>query len=235
MPDASTKTWDAASYDSIFAFVWRLGASLIELLQPQAGERILDLGCGTGQLTAQIAQSGAAVLGIDNSPAMIAQARANHPKLRFDLGDARTFHFDAPFAAVFSNAALHWIKEPEAVIGCVARALQPGGRFVAEFGGKDNVRSVAAALEHALEKLACGPFVLPWYFPSVAEYAALLEKAGIDVTFATLFDRPTRLEGPDAMRQWIWMFAASVLDQVPAEKQDAFFHSVEEKLRPALI
>src|SRR5207237_8143924 len=120
--------WDAGLYDAKHAFVWKYGASLIELLAPKPGERILDLGCGTGHLTAQLAAAGADVLGIDNSPAMIEQARREYPKLRFGLADARDFHFVEPFDAVYSNAVLHWVQEPERVITCVRQGLKPGGR-----------------------------------------------------------------------------------------------------------
>src|SRR5690242_15677096 len=123
--------WDAALYDDKHAFVWKQAASLLELLAPQPGERVLDLGCGTGQLAA----AGAEVVGLDHSPAMVEQARRLYPQLRFELGDARRFAFAKPFDAVFSNAALHWVREPEAAIACIRDALKPGGRFVAEFGG----------------------------------------------------------------------------------------------------
>src|SRR5690242_4762775 len=118
-------TWNPHLYEDRHAFVWQHGEPLLELLAAQRGERILDIGCGTGQLTARIAEAGAAVVGIDNSTEMIAQARQNFPHLRFELADARDFHFDRPFDAVFSNAALHWLREPERVIASVQRALRP--------------------------------------------------------------------------------------------------------------
>src|SRR5262249_56540999 len=128
------------------SFVWKHGAALIEVLAPRPGERILDLGCGTGHLTAQIAEAGAEVIGIDSSPGMIAEARRLYPHVRFEVADARDFALDAGFDAAFSNAVLHWIKEPERAIACVRRALKPGGRFVAEFGGRGDVRAIVAAL-----------------------------------------------------------------------------------------
>ena len=117
------KSWDAALYDSKHSFVWRYGAELIELLAPQRGERILDLGCGTGHLTHRIAQSGAKVIGLDRSPAMLAEARRNYPELRLVAADATRFEFAAPFDAVFSNATLHWILDAEHVVECVATSL----------------------------------------------------------------------------------------------------------------
>ncbi|MCI0457063.1 MAG: methyltransferase domain-containing protein [Gemmataceae bacterium] len=226
--------WDAELYDDRHSFVWKHGAALLELLEPRPGERVLDLGCGTGHLTAQLAASGAEVVGIDRSAAMVEQARGAYPALRFEVADARDFTFPEPFDAVFSNAVLHWVKEPERVIHCVRRALKPGGRFVAELGGKGNVTAISAALERACSEVGCGPFVSPWYFPSVAEYACLLERGGLEVTFAALFDRPTALEGEEAMRNWVRMFAGSVLERVPAEKREEFLRRVEEQSRPVL-
>src|SRR5690242_11899204 len=131
--------WDSALYDDRHSFVWKGGAELIDLLNPTSGQRILDLGCGTGHLTAQIAKRGARVTGLDSSPSMIAQARQNYPRLKFVLSDARSLEFREEFEAVFSNAVLHWILDAEAVVAGVARALTPGGRFVLEFGGKKNI------------------------------------------------------------------------------------------------
>ncbi len=138
--------WSTALYESKHAFVWQHGETLLELLAAQAGERILDLGCGTGQLTQKIAMSGADVRGIDYAPAMIEKARENYPHLQFAIADARSFQVDQPLDAVFSNAVLHWITEPDSAIHCIRQALKPGGRFVAEFGGKGNVKAIVEAL-----------------------------------------------------------------------------------------
>jgi trans-aconitate methyltransferase len=227
--------WDARLYDDKHSFVWKHGAALLDLLAPQPGERILDLGCGTGHLTAQIAATGASVIGIDSAPAMIDEARHTYPALTFNVGDARDFSFPEPFDAIFSNAVLHWIKEPERVLACVSRALRPQGRFVAEFGGKGNVRRISDALLRTVADLGLGPIELPWYYPSVGEYAGLLEKHGLEVTYAVLFDRPTPLEGEDGLRHWIEMFAHSVLNIVPEERRSDFLRRVEELLRPQLF
>jgi trans-aconitate methyltransferase len=131
-------TWNAKLYDDKHGFVSKYGEDLLGWLDPVNGERILDVGCGTGQLAAQIAQHGAKVTGFDYSAQMIEKARAAYPEIPFDIMDARNFHYDQPFDALFSNAALHWINEPEAVIGSMYRALKPGGRLVIEMGGKGN-------------------------------------------------------------------------------------------------
>lgn len=193
---SSEKRWDPALYDSKHSFVWKYGRELIELLAPQKGERILDLGCGTGHLTQQIALTGAEVTGLDISPAMIEQARKNYPDLEFFQADAAAFESARPFDAVFSNAALHWMTKPEAVVECVAHALQPGGRFAAEFGGKGNIAALRNAIRQALRApgIARNEEWNPWYYPSIGEYASLLERHGLAVRYATLFDRPTALE-----------------------------------------
>lgn len=226
--------WNPALYDAKHSFVWEFGADVLALLAPQVGERILDLGCGTGHLTAQIAKSGAHVKGIDNSEEMIREARRNYPGLDFMLADAENFQFDEPFDAVFSNAALHWMLRPERVIECIARALRENGRFVAEFGGKGNVRRVSVALLRARAELGLPlpESALPWYYPRLAEYASLLEAHGLEVTFASLFDRPTMLEGGEAgMENWIRMFGTSFTNGLPAEKLQGLFRSVERQLR----
>src|SRR5262249_46008512 len=142
--------------------------------------------------------------------------------------------FPQAFDAVFSNAALHWVKPPEAVIACVRRALKPGGRFVAEFGGKGNVQAIAAALTEAARAVGVEPPENPWYFPGIGEYPSLLEAAGLEVTFALLFDRPTVLEGEPGLRRWVEMFASWALSAVPAARREEFFRRVEERLRPTL-
>ncbi len=231
-------TWDAKLYDEKHSFVWERAKGVVEMLQPKAGERILDIGCGTGHLTAEIAASGAALIGIDQSPAMIAQARERYPKLKFEVCDAREIPFAGEFDAVFSNAALHWIPEPEKVIRGVAQALKPNGRFVAEFGGKGNIRRLVDALAGACDVFGIDRRVATegWYYPSIAEYAGLLEKHGLEVREAALFNRPTRLEdGEQGLDAWLRMFRRGVLDRISTDKQDAFLREVERQARPQLF
>jgi trans-aconitate methyltransferase len=226
--------WDANLYDARHAFVWQHGQAVVELLAPKPGERILDVGCGTGALTAQIAAAGCEVVGIDRSLAMIEQAKQKYPALAFEVKDARDFAFEVPFDAVFSNAALHWVREPASVIACVHQVLKPGGRFVAEFGGRGNVRCLCAGLDAACRATLGQPFASPWYYPSIAEYAGLLEAAGLEVVFAILFDRPTPLEGAEGARNWVRMFAGAALATVPEGQQEAFFERVENHVRGEL-
>jgi trans-aconitate methyltransferase len=226
--------WDSALYDDRHSFVWKRGAELIDVLNPAAGERILDLGCGTGHLTALIADRGAQVTGLDSSTSMIAQARQNYPKLSFLLGDARTLDIGTPFDAVFSNAVLHWIREADAVVAAVARVLRPGGRFVLEMGGKKNIARIVSALESVLAEAGYTPRN-PWYFPSAAEYATLLERHEFEVSALWTFERWDRLEHPErGLREWIEMFGGPWFEAVPVADRPRLIANLESRLRPSL-
>jgi trans-aconitate methyltransferase len=229
--------WNAELYDEKHSFVWKMAAGLLELLEAKPGERILDLGCGTGHLTAKIAATGAKVVGIDRSPEMIQQAREQYPSLQFEVMDAREITFTEPFDAVFSNATLHWVTEPERAIAGIAKTLRPGGRFVAEFGGKGNVRELVAAIGRAWSRLGLsGPKPNPWYYPSIAEYSGLLEQYGLEVTYANLFERPTPLEdGERGLRNWLTMFAGAFLDKLPPEQREHALTAVEQEARATLF
>jgi trans-aconitate methyltransferase len=230
--------WNANLYNAKHDFVWKYGSDVISLLDPRAGERILDLGCGTGHLTAQIAESGAHVTGVDRSAKMVAAARLAYPNLKFEISDARKLSYNDEFDAVFSNATLHWIHEPELVLRGVWRALHPGGRFVAELGGKGNIRAMQEAFDVALGQLGAAKprEVQPWYYPSVSEYSTLAEKNGFEVRFITLFDWPTGLaDGAGGMRNWISMFGAAYLAKAGEARREEFLGRVEEILRPKLF
>jgi trans-aconitate methyltransferase len=224
------KGWDAGSYQTRHAYVFKHGEGLVELLDPKPGERVLDLGCGSGQLTAKIAAAGAAVIGIDLSPDMIAQARANYPEIKFDVADATTFEIDTSVDAVFSNALLHWVNDAAAAIACVHRALKPGGRFVMEMGGKGNTRTLLAAVREV-----AGELRNPWFYPSVGEYSALLERAGFEVRFATLFDRPTIVEGESGMEDWLSMFGGKLFAGIREDRQREIRREVANRLRPVMF
>jgi trans-aconitate 2-methyltransferase len=224
--------WNPTLYDGNLSFVWKYGESVIKLLDPQPGEKILDLGCGTGHLTARIAQTGAEVYGIDSSEEMIGVARGNYPDIPFHVADARSFQLDSPVTAVFSNAALHWIPEAETVAVQVYDSLQSGGRFVAEFGGKDNVISIITAITEVLAESGYdGLKQHPWYFPSIGEYASLLERIGFKVTYGVLFDRPTAL---DNLTVWLDMFTDGWLSSLLPGEKDIIILRVMERLKPQL-
>jgi SAM-dependent methyltransferase len=233
-----TNRWNAAQYDAKHSFVYEKGKGVVELLAPKPGERILDLGCGTGALTADIAARGADALGIDRSEEMVSQARKKFPSLHFEVLDARELPFNAEFDAVFSNAVLHWIPEPEKVVAGIGRALKPGGRFVAEFGGKGNLQKLVAGFHRAFAALGIREpeGVAPWFYPSIAEYAGLLEKHGLEVREVSLFDRPTKLEdGPRGLETWIRQFRQLFLEKMPAEIAQQWIEEVERQCRPTLF
>tara|TARA_R110002072_G_scaffold284587_1_gene449045 strand:+ start:86389 stop:87156 length:768 start_codon:yes stop_codon:yes gene_type:complete len=227
--------WKPTLYDEKHSFVWKLGASVIELLDPQQGERILDVGCGTGQLTAQIAKSDATIVGIDHSPAMIEEARRLFPGIEFQLADAHNFSFEQQFDGVFSNAALHWISDPAKVARCISEALKANGRVAVEFGGQGNVQFLAQAIETASQEFLGERLSHPWYFPGIAAFATVLEQHGMEVTQAAMIDRPTPLEGDDGLRNWVRMFGQHWLTLVPVEQHDVFLQRVEAIARPNLF
>ncbi|MDF5721742.1 MAG: methyltransferase domain-containing protein [Rhizonema sp. PD37] len=229
--------WNTDLYEDKHTFVWQYGEDLLKLLSPQPGERILDLGCGTGQLTEKIALCGSVVTGIDADPSMIEKAKHNYPHLQFAVADASNFQVEQPFDAVFSNAVLHWIPKPDAVIQCIYQAMKPRSRFVAEFGGKGNVHEITIALYGVLAEMGytSPEMPIPWYFPSISEYTTRLEQHGFEVTFAVLFDRPSRLSDGDAgMANWIRMFGSRFLSGLSAEQQTHLILAVEQRLKPVL-
>lgn len=231
----STDDWNATLYDQNHAFVFDYGKSLISLLDAHPGEFILDLGCGTGHLTRAITETGAHAVGIDSSAAMIEQARALYPGITFLVADARTFSFPNHFDAIFSNAALHWVPEAEQVVEQIVQSLKPGGRLVVEMGAKGNVLTITTALQQAIWEVVHIKVDTGWYFPSVSEYSTLLERHGLEVRLAVLFDRPTKLDqGEQGLRNWLGMFAPRMLQRVPQEARQQVLARAEEKMRPSL-
>lgn len=208
--------WDPARYRRQAGFVATLGEAVLEWLAPQPGERILDLGCGDGVLTEKLAVAGALVVGVDASAEQVAAARARGLDAR--VMDGERLAFDHEFDAVFSNAALHWMRRPDATIDGVRRALRPGGRFVGEFGGKGNVATIVGALAAALERRGLDARAInPWYFPDESEYRRRLEEHGFAVDRIERFARPTPL--PGQLVGWLETFAESFLKAVaPADR-----------------
>ncbi|GAB3032956.1 class I SAM-dependent methyltransferase [Natronobiforma cellulositropha] len=231
--DEPTNAWDADGYQDGHAFVFEYGSGVLELLEVDPGARVLDLGCGTGELTAAIADREVCVVGMDQSEAMLETARETYPKLQFVHGDARELGVDEPFDAVFSNAMLHWVPRADQgrLAASVRAALADDGQFVAEFGGAGNVGGIVGALR--AEGTERGVEVdNPWYFPTIGEHTSLLETHGFEVVYATLFDRPTPLEGgADGLRNWLEMFGDSLLEAFPADEREEVYAGVEERLR----
>lgn len=229
--EAAGQRWDARGYQHHAGFVAELGRPVVDLLAPVAGERILDLGCGDGALTAELAGLGCVVTGYDASPDLVAAARARG--LDVVEGDGHALPFASAFDAVFSNAALHWMTRPDEVIAGVARALVPGGRFVGEFGGIGNVAAITTALRAALIEDGIDALgIEPWFFPSPTDYARRLERQGFLVEAMALIPRPTPL--PTGMEGWLATFAAPFLRHAPAERHAALTARATALLRPAL-
>jgi trans-aconitate methyltransferase len=227
----TTQVWSAESYAHNARFVADLGAPLLALLNPQADEDILDLGCGDGALTLQIAQSGARVIGVDGSSSMVAAAVASGVDARVMNGEALDFRWQ--FDAVFSNAALHWMLRPDAVLAGVARALKPGGRFIAEFGGHGNVAAIVVALLAVVRRLDETKAVRsPWYFPTADEYEHKLKQHGFVVDQIALIPRPTLLA--TGMEAWLKVFAQSFLSHLSQADQEIVRAEAVDLLRPAL-
>lgn len=227
--------WNARLYDDKHNFVFKFGEDVVQLLNPREGERILDLGCGTGYLTNVIAQAGARVIGIDKSPAMIERARAAYPDLDFRILAATDFHFNFPFDAVFSNATLHWVLDKENAIDNIYHALRPGGRLVLEMGGRGNVEEIIVTTRKVLTRHGyySNAATQVWYFPSLGEYTTLLEHRGFRVQFAAHIDRPTELKDTEnGIKDWIRMFGSAFFTDIPDGEIDTILNEIQESLRP---
>lgn len=232
-PSTLSQKWSAAAYKANADFVPALGQPVLDLLQPQSGERILDLGCGDGTLTEKLVASGAQVMGIDNSPDMVAAARQRGLDVR--IMDARALFFENEFDAVFSNAVLHWIKDdPDAPIAGAFHALRSGGRFVGELGGHANVAAITVALVATLERRGVRDATswVPWYFPAVEDYEVRLRRAGFAPQSVQLIPRPTPL--PTGMRGWLDTFANPFSAALPDQERDGFLDEVTAQLKPVL-
>ncbi len=227
--------WDAGKYASDFSFVPKYGEGVADLLDLPAGSRVLDLGCGNGVLTAALRERGYDAFGLDASPELLDAARRDHPDIRFIHGDAACFALPEPVDGVFSNAVFHWIggERQPVMLRCIRDALRPGGRLVFEMGGRGNNRLIHASLRRSFEKRGVS-YEIPFYFPTVGEYAALLEEAGFRVVFAALFERPTPLAGEDGMAEWIRMFVKTPFARVPEGEREAVISEAAEALRSEL-
>jgi trans-aconitate methyltransferase len=229
------QAWNPDAYDGDHAFVYEYGEALLDLLAPATGERVLDLGCGTGHLTAAVDAAGASVVGVDASGEMVAEARATHPSLAFVRGDVRRLPFDGSFDGVLSNAVLHWVADQDAALSSVRDALRPGGRFVAELGGSGNVSLIVGAVEAELDERGYEAGE-PWHFPSIGEYTGRLERHGFEVRLARLFDRPTELEDGEAgLENWLRMFGGELLGAVPEAERAAVRAAAADRLRDELF
>lgn len=226
--------WDAERYTRDFSFVPQYGSALLDWIEGE-NRTVLDLGCGSGALTKEISRRGHEVEGIDASDELLQMARTRYPELRFTQADAVSFRMGRQYDVVFSNAVFHWIdRERQAdMIGRVFDALKPKGQFIFEFGGHGNNALIHGALARAFEARN-RTYEMPFYFPTVGEYAALLERGGFVVRAALLLDRPTRLKGGDGLYDWIRMFVKAPFEGIPLDLGEEIIRSAVSELKGAL-
>ncbi|MDA9774245.1 methyltransferase domain-containing protein [Saprospiraceae bacterium] len=233
MKDTTTK-WNPELYNEKHSFVYDYGEKLIELLNPKENERILDLGCGSGQLTYKINELAKETIGIDKSVEMIADAKSKFPSIEFQVQDAENFRFDEKFDSIFSNATLHWVKNYKNSIKSMYENLNPNGKIVVEFGGKGNVQTIVKQLRDSLKRrdYISRSELNQWYFPSIGEYATELESAGFRVLFAEHYDRPTELADQNSgIKDWISMFAKSFFIGVAENHIKEIKNEVQESVK----
>lgn len=228
--------WNADDYAGNFSFVAEYGSSLMEMIDIRKGMTCLDLGCGNGSLTAKLKEAGLEVTGMDDSPDQIRKAKQDYPDINFIQGNACDFILDQPVDLVFSNAVFHWIDrdmQPD-MLRCVYQALKPGGQFVFEFGGKGN----NALIHESLRNAFAGhdrEYEFPFYFPTIGEYTSIMEAAGFEVRSAVLFDRRTKLKGPDGLHDWIRMFVRKPFEGISEPEAGQIINEAVEELRPRLF
>jgi len=226
--------WDSTLYDTKHSFVSKYGEDVVQLLNPQKGEKILDAGCGTGDLTALIAASGAMVEGIDLSEEMICQAKEKFTEISFKVASLTEYEKAEYYDAVFSNATLHWILDKEKAVEKLYENLKYGGRLVLEMGGKNNVREIIGAISKTLKKHGWAERISnrQWYFPSIGEYATLLEEQGFRVEYAIHFDRETELKTKDGIKDWLKMFGKDFFEGLDKTTMEAVLSEIQTSLFP---
>jgi trans-aconitate methyltransferase len=226
--------WDAKKYNTSHDFIFKYGANLFESL-PKESKRILDIGCGTGQLTKQMADLGHDVTGIDQSANMIAQAKASFPELTFLQEDIlKPSKQQREYDIAFSNAVFHWIPDQDLLLKQIYRRLAPDGELLCEFGAAGNVALIRAAFGEELQTLGYA-FKEPFCFTPIDEYRQLLTANQFDILFIQEYDRPTPLKsGKLGLREWLQQFYPTELDRLTIEQKEQLFQNIEQKLAPKL-
>lgn len=227
--------WDGTFYKNTCSFATELGEDLIDWLEPERHQSILDVGCGTGELTAKLSRRSSFVVGLDASQNMLREARENFPRIPFLRADIRQFSTATSFDAVFSNAALHWVQESNRAIESVRDILREEGWFVAEMGAAGNIRTIRKVLHERLSQAGYDPSERdPWYFPEPSEYLNQLEDHGLAVDESVVFDRPTEMHGDQGMRLWFRMFAEPFFRDMEESRQRSLINQMVDDLRDSL-
>ncbi len=222
--------WNANNYNKHADFVSILATPVVELLNPQKDEKILDLGCGDGTLAIDIEKVGAKVVAVDLSEDMV--KKTNEKGIEAYVMSATELNFQNEFDAVFSNAVLHWVKEPEIALEKIYNALKDEGRFIAEFGGYGNIKHLTDAMQTVFDRHPeYGEFNNPWYFPKEEEYKQLLQKSGFEVTYIEIIPRPTKI---DDISNWLNIFANGIVSHLEKEQQINFNKEVRAILKPII-
>jgi trans-aconitate methyltransferase len=229
--NTANQSWYPNHYNEHASFVSELGLPVLKLLNPQVNEKILDLGCGDGTLGLKISQLGAVVIGVDSSSSMVESAKNKGLDAFVMNGENLTFINE--FDAVFSNAALHWMRDYSAVIRGIKKSLKTEGRFIGEFGGKGNIKVLTDAIEIVFNNnKEFGNFINPWYFPSTDEYANALSEEGFEVETIELIPRPTALK--TGVREWLNVFANHVISNLNPFQSEVFLKEMEDTVKPSL-
>jgi len=225
------QNWNAFEYVKHASFVSTMANEVIDLLNPKKGEAILDIGCGDGELTQMLKVKGCSVIGIDSSSSMIDMVKKRG--IESYVMDGHNIPYQNKFDAVFSNAALHWLTQPEKAIKSIYLTLKKNGRFVAEFGGEKNIAALLKAIQAVFdENTDFGQFHMPWFFPSAEEYNGLLVQAGFHVKYIELIARPTPLNS--GVEKWLQIFTEGITRHLNQEQKSVFMHSVKDKLHSEL-
>ena len=225
--------WNAEGYTKDFQFVNKYGEDVLNLIDAEKGMKILDLGCGNGALTRKIADMGVEAIGMDASMEMLNVAKSNYPELTFMQDNATKFTLDEPVDCIFSNAVFHWIDDQDELVGSISESLKVNGQLVCEFGGKGCAETIHSALQKAFEKRGL-KYKRTFYFPTIGEYAPILEKHGLTVLYATLFDRKTALIGEDGMKEWIKMFVTLPFESLDKVLTEEIIEEAVQELKPIL-